>query len=194
MVAAAVAQMVVAVVLAVGQGTNEADVRSVRTLAPAGAVAQSPVSTTTTAPPPPVAVELPPPSAAPGAPAPPAAGAVFGVIGAGPGGKARADLRDAAGNTWHSEASSTGAYRFDGLAPGQYQLILSAESAPAPCTPDGTCIGSAMSMSKRVIEISPGAEIREDYAAYGPTGPPLSTTTTTAPTTVSPTTTSTTTP
>ena len=176
----AVGQLVVAVVLAVGPGTDPDRHRQVTLITPTESATGLPVATTTTLPP--VIVEAPTTTAAP-APAPTVPpGAVFGIIGAGAGGKARADLQDEAGNTWHSEADSRGGYRFDRLAPGRYQLILSAESAPAPCTPDGVCIGSAMAISKRIIEIRAGQEVREDYAVYGPTSPAVATTTT-APTT-----------
>jgi hypothetical protein len=177
-VVAAIAQLAVAIVLAVNQGTTPAQEREVATAMPAGAVgAAAPTSTTL----PPVVVEVPPATT----PARPTTtvvptGAVYGVIGAGAGGRARADLRDEAGNTWHSEASSSGEYRFDGLTPGSYQLVLSAESSAPACGSDGTCIGSAMAISKRVVEIRPGQEVREDYPVYGPTGPaPPATTTTT---------------
>ena len=188
---AAVAQLVVAIVLAIGQRGPGPEPDEVTVVAPAGSVQETEPTTTTTLPP--LVVEATP-DPAPAPPAPPptvATGAVWGVIGAGPGGTARADLRDEAGNTWHSEASSTGVYRFDRLPPGRYQLILSAESAAAPCEPDGTCIGTALAISKRIIEIGPGQELRHDYLAYGPTGPPLPTTTST--TAALPTTTSTTT-
>jgi hypothetical protein len=181
-VTAAVAQLVAAIVLALHQGTSPDPVRRVATLAPASVVGATVATTSTTMPP--VVVEVPAavPAAAPATTAVPT-GAVYGVIGAGAGGRARADLRDEAGNTWHSEANTVGAYRFDRLPPGRYQLVLSAESGGTPCTPDGTCIGTAMAMSKRVIELAPGQEIREDYPAYGPTtpAPPVPATTTTVP-------------
>jgi hypothetical protein len=174
----AVAQLVVAVVLALGQGADPSQQGQLTVVAPAGSVTGEP--TTTTAPPVPVVVEIPTATTAPAPPPTVALGAVFGVIGAGPGGRARADLRDEGGNTWHSEADSHGGYRFDRLPPGRYQLILSAESPPEPCPPGGPCTGTAMAISKRIIEIGPGQTVREDYPVYGPTGPSLPTTTTTA--------------
>ena len=183
----AVAQLAVAIVLAVGPGTDPGRHRQVTVVAPADAVSNVAAATTTTLPP--VVVEAPTTTAAPAPPAPVATGAVFGVIGAGAGGKARADLLDEAGNRWHSEADGRGGYRFDQLPPGRYQLILSAESAPEPCPPGGPCTGSAMARSKRIVEVKPGHEVREDYPVYGPTGPaaptttvPPATTTTAAPT------------
>jgi hypothetical protein len=190
----AVAQLAVAIVLAVGPANDPARQREVTLIAPADSVTGVAPATTTTSPP--VVVEVPTATTAPPpAEEPVAPGAVSGVIGAGPGGKARADLRDEAGNTWHSETDSHGGYRFDNLPPGRYQLVLSAESAPEPCPPGSPCTGTALSMSKRVIEIGPGQELREDYPVYGPTGPPAPTTipTTTPPTTAPlPTTTTTT--
>jgi hypothetical protein len=172
LVIGAVAQLAVAIVLAVGS-SSEAVRRQVTIVAPADSV--SGVPTTTSTAPPPVVVEQPPATTAPPAPERTIPyGAVSGVIGAGAGGKARADLRDEAGNTWHSEADGRGGYRFDRLPPGRYQLILSAESAPEPCPAGGPC---GVSMSKRIIEIGPGQELREDYPVYGPTGPPVPTTT-----------------
>jgi hypothetical protein len=182
LVLGAVAQLAVAIVLAVGQGPSPTR-RQVTIVAPADAVSGAPTTTTTA--PPPVVVEAPPATSAPPPPEPTIVyGAVSGVIGAGAGGKARADLRDEAGNTWHSEADGRGGYRFDRLPPGRYQLILSAESAPGPCPPEGPCVGTAVSMSKRVIEIGPGQDLREDYSAYGPTGPPAPPVATTVPATV----------
>jgi hypothetical protein len=182
LVVGAVGQLVVAVVLAVGPGTDPARHRQVTLVTPADAESARglPAATTTTLPP--VVVEAPTTTAAPAAVPVVPPGAVFGVIGAGPGGRARADLRDEVGNTWHSEADSRGGYRFDRLPPGRYQLVLSAESAPEPCSADGVCTGSAMAISKRIIEIKAGQEIREDYPVYGATGPALPPTTT-APTT-----------
>ncbi|MEY2476477.1 MAG: hypothetical protein QOG87_1792 [Actinomycetota bacterium] len=171
----AVGQLVVAVVLAVGPGTHPDRHRQVTLITPAESSGGLPAATTTTLPP--VIVEAPTTTAAPAAVPVVPPGAVFGVIGAGAGGKARADLQDEAGNMWHSEADSRGGYRFDRLPPGRYQLILSAESAPEPCTPDGVCTGSAMAISKRIIDIKPGQEIREDYPVYGPTSPAVPTTT-----------------
>lgn len=196
-VVAAVSQLIVAVVLAVGQAPDTGTTQSVTAVAPAESVRAAPATTTTTMPP--LVVEAAPaaPTAVPETPTTVARGAVAGVIGAGPGGRARADLRDEAGNTWHSEADSQGAYRFDQLPPGRYQLILSAESDSAPCPPNEACIGSATAISKRVIEIRPGQELREDYPVYGPTGPAPAPVTTTTPSTIPPapaTTTSTTTP
>jgi hypothetical protein len=193
LVTGAVAQLAVAIAIAVGPGSDPARHRTITVVAPADAVSGLPAATTTTLPP--VIVEAPTTTAAP---VPPAVvpGAVSGSIGAGPGGKARADLFDEAGNTWHSEADARGGYRFDRLPPGRYQLILSAESAPAPCPPEGPCVGSAMAISKRIIEIKAGQEVREDYPVYGPTGPATpttiaapTTTTTAAPTPSSTTTT-----
>lgn len=197
-VVAAVSQLIVAIVLAVGQAPDPGTTQSVTAVAPADSVRAVPATTTTTMAP--LVVEAAPvaPAALPEASTTVAKGAVAGVIGAGPGGKARADLRDEVGNTWHSEADGRGAYRFDQLPPGRYQLILSAESDSAPCPPNEACIGSATAMSKRVIEIRPGQELREDYPVYGPTGPapaPVTTTTpSTAPLAPATTTTSTTTP
>ena len=168
LVIGAVAQLVAAVVLAINPDTDPNRHR-VTIVAPADAVSDLPAATTTTLPPV-VVVETPTTTAVPiPAPTEPP-GAVFGVIGAGAGGKARADLLDEAGNTWHSEADSRGGYRFDQLPPGRYQLILSAEN------------GSGTAMSKRIIEVRAGQELREDYPVYGPTGPAVATTTT-APTT-----------
>lgn len=197
-VVAAVSQLIVAIVLAVGQAPDPGVTHSVTAVAPVDSVRAAPATTTTTMAP--LVVEATPvaPAPVPETPTTVATGAVAGVIGAGPGGRARADLRDEAGNTWHSEADSRGAYRFDQLPPGRYQLILTAESDSAPCPPNETCIGSATAMSKRVIEIRPGQELREDYPVYGPTGPapaPVTTTTsTTTPPAAPTTTTSTTTP
>jgi hypothetical protein len=176
-VIAAVAQLAVAIALALNQGTTPAQEREVATLVPAGAVGGAVATTSTTLPPVVVEVSAAPIPASPTTAVP--TGSVYGVIGAGPGGRARADLRDEAGNTWHSEASSNGEYRFDRLAPGSYQLVLSAESAAPACGSDGTCIGSALAISKRIVEIRPGQEVREDYPVYGPTGPAPPATTTT---------------
>ena len=196
LVVGAVAQLALAIVLAVGPGTDPDRHRQVTLVAPADSVTDVAAAATTTTLPP-VVVEAPTTTAAPAPPPPVATGAVSGVIGAGAGGKARADLLDEAGNTWHSEADGRGGYRFDRLAPGRYQLILSAESAPEPCPPGGPCTGSAMAMSKRIVEVKPGHEVREDYPVYGPTGPAapptvLPTTTTTAAPTPSSTTSTTT--
>jgi hypothetical protein len=196
LVTGAVAQLAVAIAVAVGSGTDPGGRRQVTVIAPADQVTEVAAAATTTTMPP-VVVEAPTTTVAPPAPTV-VPGAVSGVIGAGPGGKARADLRDEAGNVWHSEADARGGYRFDRLPPGRYQLILSAESAPAPCPPEGPCVGTASAISKRIIEIKPGQEVREDYPVYGPTGPaapttvPAPTTTTTAAPTA-PSTTSTTT-
>jgi hypothetical protein len=169
-VVAAVSQMIVAIVLAVGDGSTPVPSRAVTAVGASGPAEAVPVTTTTTMPP--VVVSVPAVAAPAPLPSPTVAtAAVHGVIGAGPGGKARADLRDEAGNTWHSEADSRGGYRFDGLPPGRYQLILSAESAGAQCGSDGTCVGTGLSISRRVLELGPGQEVREDYSAYGPTGP-----------------------
>ena len=181
LVTGAVAQLAVAITVAVGSGTDPGGRRQVTVVAPADQVTEVAAAATTTTMQP-VVVEAPTTTVAP--PAAPAVvpGAVSGVIGAGPGGKARADLRDEAGNVWHSETDAQGRYRFDRLPPGRYQLILSAESAPAPCPPEGPCVGTATAISKRIIEIKPGQEVREDYPVYGPTGP-AAPTTTAAPTT-----------
>lgn len=186
----AVSQLAVAMVLALGREPDPVSDRGVAVVVPTQSVQEAAATTTTTMPP--VVVELP--RGVPAPPAPPttvARGAVSGTIGAGAGGRARADLYDEAGNQWHSEADSQGNYRFDGLPPGRYQLILAAESAPAPCPPEGPCVGTALSVSKRIIDIRPGAELREDYAPYGPTGP-ATTTTTAAPAVEPPATTTTT--
>ena len=176
LVIGAVAQLAVAIAITVAPGADSARHRQIVVVAPADAVTGVSAAAATTTTLPPVVVEAPTTTAAP-AQAVVSPGAVAGVIGAGPGGKARADLLDEAGNVWHSEADSRGGYRFDNLPPGRYQLILAAESAPAPCPPEGPCVGSAMAISKRIIEIKPGQEVREDYPMYGPTGPAAPTTT-----------------
>jgi hypothetical protein len=181
-VVGAVAQLAVAIVIALHQGTRPLGQHQVTMVAPADAVRPEMPGTTTTAPP--VVVEVTTTTKAPPTTAAPiATGAVYGVIGAGAGGKARADLRDGAGNTWHSEADRNGASRFDQLPAGRYQLILTAESGVVPCPPGGSCIGTAMAIARRVIDIRPGQEIREDYPVYGPTRPaePTTTTSSTAP-------------
>jgi len=102
--------------------------------------------------------------------------AIFGSIGAGPGGTGTADLQDDAGHMWHASADAYGTYRFDGLAAGHYLLTLSASSAAPACSPGGACLGGASQARRDDIQLAPGEQHRADIDAYGPTQPATSTT------------------
>ena len=117
-------------------------------------------------------------------PAPPttvASAAVFGVIGAGVGGRGAAHLKDRLGHEWTQESDHFGNYRIDGLPPGHYDLYLEAESAVAPCSVDPpVCIGSAAAISAvEPFVLRAGEQHRQDFDAYGPTMPAAPTRTTT---------------
>ena len=113
------------------------------------------------------------------APVPAAPGVVYGRVGGGSGGRGDARLTNADGQTWKQEADPYGNYRFDGVPPGEYELVLGAESALAPCQ-DNVCIGTAVSFARELFVLHPGEVIRRDHEPYGPTAPaPPPTTTTT---------------
>jgi hypothetical protein len=113
----------------------------------------------------PVPATAPPTTTAPAA--------VYGVIGAGVGGRGAAHLKDGLGHEWTQEADPFGNYRIDGLAPGQYDLYLEAESAVAPCSGDPpVCIGSAAAISAvEPFELRAGEQRRQDFDSFGPTAP-----------------------
>jgi hypothetical protein len=183
---AAVAQLVVAMVLVVR--AIDDDTARIRLVTPAGVAQDDPTTsdvpvalsgdatTTSTAP----AALAPPETDVPEEPvaAAPQPGVISGVIGAGIGGTTSADLTDAAGHTWHRDGDPYGRYEFIDLEPGRYELVLTAETAPAPCAPEGPCIGSAVASSRDVIDLRAGEHREKDFPMYGPTVPAPSTTTT----------------
>jgi hypothetical protein len=56
-----------------------------------------------------------------------------------------------------------GSYRFDGLAPGGYEVVLFAESPAAQCAPPQPCIGSAVSEEQRTAVVRGGETDGEDW-------------------------------
>jgi hypothetical protein len=173
-------QLLVALPFAFRQG-DDAGGRNVRVVAPAG----QDETTTTTIIELPIAVEAAEepttttvaPAASPSTTAV-RLGAVYGRIGAGEGGTGRATLDDQRGHTWEQQADSYGNYRFVDVTPGRYVILLWAESAAAPCTPEGTCIGTAVAFSgNEPFDVHPGEEVRRDFDMYGPTQPATTTTT-----------------
>jgi hypothetical protein len=79
-----------------------------------------------------------------------------------------------------------GHYSFGGVRPGAYDLSIYAESAPAPCQPEGPCIGSAVSMQQQPLLVATAHRYEVDWEyPYAPDpGPTATTTSTTTSTTV----------
>jgi len=56
-----------------------------------------------------------------------------------------------------------GNYRFDGLAAGNYDVVLFAESPAAQCAPPQPCVGSAVSAERRTVVVRGGETDSEDW-------------------------------
>ena len=145
-------------------------------------VVADPTATTTTAAPE-TTTEAPPPSTTTTSARPRptttttiGTGSVYGTIAVGGDVIGKADLTDDAGRTWHQDADRSGAYRFDGLHAGHYQLTASVESPPS-CGTDG-CIAAMAMSSPRDVTVVARQAVREDFDLSGPTTPPTTSTTT----------------
>jgi Carboxypeptidase regulatory-like domain len=56
-----------------------------------------------------------------------------------------------------------GSYRFDGLAAGNYDVVLFAESPAAQCAAPQPCVGSAVSAERRTVVVRGGETDGEDW-------------------------------
>jgi len=69
------------------------------------------------------------------------------------------------GGERRTQTDLRGYYAFQGLAPGEYDVIQYFVSTPVPCAPNAdVCLGPAQRLERHQVSLSPGESHRDDWS------------------------------